>query len=182
MQTMPEELWRGPRHLSHRGHIVALLMTSFAMFPDPFIRHDDFPALLADPDGYYIKTLDEGRWLSYIWHLRGFVMPSWLAFTLYQLCWAIFAGAAAPNACGPNARPIYPIAVALFIMVAPPAAMISVWFNTLLPGLAVVAVYARWFCAMARGNAAMAAGLRTRHADVLHVLPPAFAGAAYNRT
>ena len=143
MPTTPEELWRrSPALVTIGVTFVALLMTSFAMFPDPFIRHDDFPALLADPDGYYIKTLDEGRWLSYIWHLRAFVMPSWLAFALYQLCWAIFAGAAALNACGPNARPIYPIAVALFIMVAPPAAMISVWFNTLLPGLAVVAVYA----------------------------------------
>ncbi|MBO6776882.1 MAG: hypothetical protein JJ897_15550 [Marinibacterium sp.] len=143
MPTTPEELWRrSPALVTIGVTFVALLMTSFAMFPDPFIRHDDFPALLADPDGYYIKTLDEGRWLSYIWHLRAFVMPSWLAFALYQLCWAIFTGAAALNACGPNARPIYPIAVALFIMVAPPAAMISVWFNTLLPGLAVVAVYA----------------------------------------
>ncbi len=143
MQTSPEALWTRSPVLVTIGITYAVLMAaSFAMFPDPFIRHDDFPALLADPEGYYIKTLDEGRWLSYIWHLRGFVMPSWLAFAVYQLLWATFAAATALNACGPRARAIYPISIALFIMVAPPAAMISVWFNTLLPGLALVALFA----------------------------------------
>ncbi|MEX0285246.1 MAG: hypothetical protein AB3N23_11605 [Paracoccaceae bacterium] len=138
----PQEMWqRSPLMVTIGVGFAFLLAVSFAMFPDPFIRHDDFAALLADPEGYYIKTLDEGRWLSYLWHLRGFVMPSWLAFALYQLLWAVFAATAALNACGPKTRAFYPISIALFILMAPPAAMISLWFNTLVPGLALVALY-----------------------------------------
>lgn len=135
-------LWTRSPMLVTLGVTYAVLMAaSFAMLPDPFIRHDDFPALLADPDGYYVKTLDEGRWVSYLWHLRGFVIPSWLSFAVYQLLWATFAAATAFVLCGPKARASVALPVALFIMVAPPAAMISNWFNTLLPGLALVTLF-----------------------------------------
>ncbi len=143
MTVTPDHLWnRTPFGVTFGVCLAFLLAISFAMFPDPFIRHDDFAALLANPDGYWIKTLDEGRWLSYLWHLRGFVLPSSLAFGIYQLLWAVFAAAAALNVCGPKARPIYVISIALLILVAPPAAMISLWFNTLVPGLALVALFA----------------------------------------
>lgn len=143
MRGQIEMAWqRSPVLVTIAVTYVVLMAISYAMVLDPFVRHDDFPALLADPDGYYIKTKDEGRWINYLWHLRGFVIPSWLAFALYQLCWAIVAAAAAINMCGPKARAFYPIVIALFIVVAPPAMMISLWFNTLLPGLAIVAVYA----------------------------------------
>lgn len=121
---------------------LALLLASAPQLLDPLVRHDDFPALLADPSGFYIKTLHEGRWLNYWWHLRGVVTPAWLNFVLYQLLWAIFAGAAAVNACGREEQRWYTIALALMIAVAPPALLISLWFNTLIPGLGLVALFA----------------------------------------
>lgn len=139
----PESLWtRAPLLVTIAVTYAVLMAASFAMLQDPFVRHDDFPALLADPQGYWVKTLDEGRWVNYLWHLRGFILPSWLAFALYQLLWSVFAAAAAINACGPRARASVTVPIALFIMVAPPAAMISTWFNTLLPGMAIVALFA----------------------------------------
>lgn len=121
---------------------LALLIASGPNLLDPIVRHDDFPALLADPSGFYIKTLHEGRWLNYWWHLRGIVTPSWLNFAVYQLFWAIFAGAAAVNACGRTEQRWYTIVLALMIAVAPSAYLISLWFNTLIPGLGFVAVFA----------------------------------------
>lgn len=137
-----DKAWdRAPLLLTLGVTYAVLLATSFAMLPDPFIRHDDYPALLADPNGYYIKTLDEGRWISYLWHLRGFVLPSWLSFAVYQLLWATFAAAATFVLCGPKVRARVALPVSLFIMVAPPATLISLWFNTLLPGLAIVVLF-----------------------------------------
>lgn len=121
---------------------AALMLASFANLIDPMIRQDDFPALMSDPSGFYVKTLYEGRWINYMWHLRGVITPSWLNFAVYQLLWAIFAGAAAVNACGRSARPFYLVSMALLIAVAPQALMISFWFNTLIPGMALVALYA----------------------------------------
>lgn len=121
---------------------AVLLIASGPQVLDPFVRHDDFPALLADPSGYYQKTLEEGRWLNYWWHLRGWISPAWLNFAVYQLFWATFAGAAAVNACGRKEQIWYVLALALMIALGTPAFLISSWFNTFLPGLGLVAIFA----------------------------------------
>lgn len=107
---------------------------------DPMIRYDDFPALFADPSGFWSKTLHEGRWINYLWHLRGVETPAWLNFAVYQTLWASFAAALAVLTCRVNLW--FAAVLALTILVAPPASLISLWFNTLIPGLAIVAIYA----------------------------------------
>lgn len=126
--------------------VLALLLASSPNLLDPLVRHDDFPALLAAPDGYYIKTLEEGRWVNYLWHLRDFTLPAWVNFSLYQLLWAVFGAALAVTALGRQAHPMHVTALAVFIVVAPTAMMISLWFNTLLPGMALIAAYAVLGC------------------------------------
>ena len=126
--------------------VIALLVASSPNLFDPIVRHDDFPALLAAPDGYYIKTLEEGRWINYLWHLRGITPPAWVNFALYQILWAVFAAALAITALGRQAHPLYVTALAIFIVVAPTALMISLWFNTLIPGMALIALYAVLAC------------------------------------
>ncbi len=120
--------------------LAALALISLPNLADPMIRYDDFPALLADPSGFWAKTLHEGRWVNYLWHLRGLVTPSWLNFALYQALWALLAAGLAVAATG-RAGPAALLA-ALFLLIAPPATLISLWFNTLIPGLALVALYA----------------------------------------
>jgi len=127
---------------------VVLMLSSGPQMLDPMLRHDDFPALFAQAGIYYNKTLHEGRWLNYLWHLRGFVTPTWVNFAVYQFFWAAFAGAAALNACGRKKQLSYVIVLALLIAIAPQALLISLWFNTLVPGLAFVALFAvlaTWF-------------------------------------
>jgi hypothetical protein len=119
-----------------------LMLASGPQVLDPMVRHDDFPALLAEPADFYIKTLEEGRWLNYWWHLRGWVSPAWVNFAVYQLFWATYAGAAAVNACDRNAPFLYIIAMALMIVVSLPALLISTWFNTFIPGFGLVALFA----------------------------------------
>ncbi|WP_371225200.1 hypothetical protein [Roseovarius sp. 2305UL8-3] len=126
--------------------IIALLATLVVSAPnvlDPMIRYDDYPAYFADPTEYFSKTKEEGRWLNYWWHLRSFTTPAWLSFTIYQISWALFAAfiALAGVEKTPN-RVWFAALLGVLILLSPSATLISLWFNTLLPGLALVAVYA----------------------------------------
>ena len=124
---------------------LGVLIVTGVNLLDPMVRHDDFPALLAEPTGYYTKTLYEGRWINYLWHLRGVVTPSWLNYLIYQLSWAIYASCVAHLALGVRGPLWHRVALALLITLGPPALLISLWFNTLVPGLGLVALYA-WLC------------------------------------
>mgnify|MGYP003662766973 CR=1 FL=1 len=126
--------------------LVAVLVISLPNLADPMIRHDDFPAFFADPEGFWYKTLHEGRWVSYFWHLRGFQTPAWLNFAVYQACWALLAAAIATLSLGRSGLTWFSGALALMILASPSAALISLWFNTLLPGLALVALFAALGC------------------------------------
>ncbi len=141
--TVLAQPWRQAPFAATFGLVVLVLaLASLPNLLDPMVRHDDFPALLADPAGYYVKTLHEGRWLNYLWHMRGFVTPAWLNFALYQALWAGFATGLALAALGREAPRGQVLALALMIVVAPQATLISLWFNTLTPGMVLVAVFA----------------------------------------
>lgn len=121
---------------------LGLLLSSGLQVLDPMVRHDDFAALLADPTGYYTKTLYEGRWVNYLWHLRGVVTPSWLNYLVYQFFWAVFAACLAHIALANKGELWHRVAMALLVALVPSALLISLWFNTLMPGLGMVALYA----------------------------------------
>ncbi len=121
---------------------LAALIMSLPNLADPMIRYDDYPAFFADAAAFWPKTLHEGRWVNYIWHLREIVTPAWLNFALYQIFWVCFASALAVLATGRGGLNWFAVTLALMILIAPPAVLISLWFNTLLPGLALVAAYA----------------------------------------
>ena len=126
-------------------YLVTLLGVALFSLPniiDPMMRYDDFPALMAEPAGFWEKTLHEGRWVNYLWHERGFITPSWLNFALYQMLWALFAASLAVAMMGRHGQSRFTGLAALMVAIAPSAMLISLWFNTLLPGLAIVALYA----------------------------------------
>lgn len=125
---------------------VAVMVMSALNLPDPMIRYDDYPALFADAPQFWNKTLHEGRWLNYIWHLREVVTPSWLNFAAYQALWALFVASIAVVVSGRKGVTWFTLVMALMMMVSPAAMLISLWFNTLLPGLAVVALFAFLAC------------------------------------
>ncbi|WP_417720077.1 hypothetical protein [Salipiger sp.] len=145
--------------------LVAVMVFSAGNLLDPMVRYDDFPALLAEPEGFWFKTLAEGRWLNYVWHLRGVVTPAWLNFAVYQALWALLAASLAVAVLPGRGRMWFAGLLALTILVAPPALFIAMWFNTLLPGLAVIAIYA-----------ALSAGVSQR---TLRLLLPVFTVAAF---
>lgn len=123
---------------------VALLVAFVICLPnlmDPMIRHDDYPALLGHADLFWHKTLHEGRWVNYIWHLRGIITPAWLNFIVYQICWATCAACLTQAALPAGRRDLFAAVMVAMILIAPPATLISTWFNTLLPGLALVAAF-----------------------------------------
>lgn len=126
--------------------LLGVFLISLPNLADPMIRHDDYPALFADPAGFWEKTLHEGRWLNYLWHLRGAVTPAWLNFAVYQVLWALFAASLATLAMRRTGATWFSVVLALIIVVSPSASLISLWFNTLLPGLALVALYAVLAC------------------------------------
>ena len=49
--------------------VVTLIMSGTNLL-DPMIRWDDYPALFGQEELFWSKTLHEGRWLNYVWHLR----------------------------------------------------------------------------------------------------------------
>ena len=123
------------------AYAVLLLAAGVGQITDPFVHYDDYPALVLDPDGYYLKTLAEGRWFNYWWHLRGIATPAWLNFQLYLAGWALFVSAAALNIFR-TTEIRYPALLAALAVVAPQTTLISGWFNTLVPGVWLMAAYA----------------------------------------
>ncbi|WP_293575211.1 hypothetical protein [Phaeobacter sp.] len=121
---------------------VGLLVAAAFHLPDPLIRHDDYPALFGDAETYYVKTLTEGRWLNYLWHMRELLLPSWVNYLIYNGLWAIVLGCLAHNALGAQAELWRKGAVALIAGLSAPSLLIALWFNTLIPGMAVLAIYA----------------------------------------
>lgn len=126
--------------------LIALIALMLASGPnqiiDPFVRHDDYPALLLIPELYYTKTLSEGRWLNYLWHLREFETPAWLNNLAYQLGWCVFSAATSLHVLGRQSGFFYKVFLTALIALGPQATVISSWFNTLLPGIWIIASYA----------------------------------------
>ena len=122
--------------------LLAVLAVSIGNLVDPIVRYDDYPALFAEPEGFWWKTLAEGRWVNYIWHLRGVVTPAWLNFAVYQGIWALLCAALTVAVLPGPGRMWFAAVLSLTLAVAPPALFIAPWFNTLLPGLAIITAYA----------------------------------------
>ena len=119
---------------------AALLLIHAPQLADPLIEWDDYPAYFGNEEAFYEKTLSEGRWINYWWIARPYLWPAPVNFLIYQLGWAVFAAAAALNALG-NAGFRRTALLGLFIAVCPQAFLISGWFNTLMPGIWIVAIY-----------------------------------------
>jgi hypothetical protein len=123
--------------------LAVLVYVYWANFPDPFVRHDDFPTVLGLPDLYYEKTLNEGRWLNYWFIAKPFTIPTPIAMALYVVAWAIFAASFAVHAFGPRVS-VFPgarLLLAALIALTPQMFEISQWFNTVLPGAWILAVF-----------------------------------------
>jgi hypothetical protein len=122
-------------------YAVLLIATGGGQIVDPFIHYDDYPALVLYPEGYYMKTLAEGRWVNYWWHLRGVFTPSWFNFQLYFIGWSLFAAAGALSIFR-TSDVRYPALLSALLVLAPQTTLISGWFNTLIPGVWLLAAYA----------------------------------------
>ncbi|RED18016.1 hypothetical protein [Pontivivens insulae] len=121
--------------------IVSALVLSAPNLVDPMIRHDDYPALFTDAEIFWPKTLHEGRWLNYVWHLRPVITPAWFNFAVYQTLWAVLAVTIALQATRNESDRVFVAALTLLIISSSLSTLISLWFNTLLPGLAVLTLY-----------------------------------------
>ncbi|WP_413719754.1 hypothetical protein [Silicimonas sp. MF1-12-2] len=122
-------------------YVVMLMAAGGGQIVDPFVHYDDYPALVLYPEGYYMKTLAEGRWLNYWWHLRGVFTPPWFNFQLYVIGWALFSAAASLSIFR-TSDIRYPGLLAALLVLAPQTTLISGWFNTLIPGVWLMAAYA----------------------------------------
>ncbi|GAA6160923.1 hypothetical protein NBRC116589_30970 [Ruegeria sp. HU-ET01832] len=120
----------------------ALVLVYAPLLFDPLVRHDDFPALLGTKEMAYIKALDEGRWLNYWWQFRPYFWPAPVSFVLYLIASAVFAASTALIVFGRDAPGWYRGYFTLFVVLSIPTFLISFWFNTLLPGAWVIALFA----------------------------------------
>ncbi len=119
-----------------------MILAYLPLIEDPFVRHDDFPALLGTRTAALLKTLDEGRWLNYWWQFRPFFLPSPVHLVLYLTGWSLFSAATALSLLDRDVDGWYKGFLAIFVALSIPAYLMSFWFNTLLPGVWVVALFA----------------------------------------
>ncbi len=122
--------------------ICVLVVLNFPQVIDPFVRHDDFPGLFGFHEYAYGKALDEGRWLNYWWHLRPVLWSAPVNYFLYLVAWGVFSAATSLAVMDRSAETWTKVYFGLFLASSVPAFLISYWFNTLLPGLWVVTLYA----------------------------------------
>lgn len=151
-------LWTNPQHQAQvkdeksslRYRFVAVFAATYCILisvfglgqmSDPFVQSDDYPALLLFADTYYPKTLSEGRWFNYLWHLRALQTPAWLNFQLYLIAWCLFSSAASLSILR-SAPLIFPIVLSALMVLSPQMMLMSGWFNTLIPGMWLLACYA----------------------------------------
>lgn len=120
---------------------VLIVVSGFEQIADPFLRNDDFPAYLLRGDWYYPKTLEEGRWITYLWHLRPFHTAAWINYEVFLLGNALFAAALSLHALGTERRWLTALAAAI-VAVSPQAILLSGWFNSLIPSIWISATYA----------------------------------------
>ena len=138
---------------------VLLLAVGYRQLGYPFFHFDDVPALVLLPQEYFSKAATEGRWFNYLWHLRDVYTPPWLNFQFYLVGWAFFLAAAAVNIfrTGPL---YYPVLMAILIALGPQTTLIAGWYNTLIPGVWLLAAFSvaslftsertgRWLMALA---------------------------------
>ena len=124
--------------------VVTYLSMVFVVTPtyviDPFIHFDDYPTLYLFKDGYYEKTLTEGRWVNYLWFFRGILTPAWLNFQLFLALWSLFVAASSTLIFRRGDLRIALI-LAVFLAHSPQTTLIAGWFNTLIPGLLIMASF-----------------------------------------
>lgn len=122
--------------------MAALYAAIPSLFADPFIRHDDYAALLGRADVYAGSTLAEGRWLNYWWAMRPALFGHQAIFALYNALWALSAALLA-GAMFPADRLPWRMALASAAFAfSPPMMNTSLWPGTLVPGVALIAGYA----------------------------------------
>lgn len=121
---------------------LGTLLANLPNLSDPIVRHDDLPALLGYAELFYSKTLSEGRWVNYYWHLRPIETPAWLNLLVYHLSAAIICTGLAISALGRQSQIWYRFALALFAWLGAPHYLISLWYNTYILGMALTALYA----------------------------------------
>lgn len=136
---------------AHRGHRVgwiwAVLMAGALLavpgqFADPFIRSDDFVGLFPQADFYYNKTLSEGRWLNWLWMLRPWPTDPTTVYALYVGLWALASALVGVALAPGRGQASLALLIALAFALMPQHTHISFWFNTMVPGAALLAGFA----------------------------------------
>ncbi|MDA7427608.1 hypothetical protein PGB28_03995 [Primorskyibacter aestuariivivens] len=122
--------------------LAVLVALAVPQFLDPFVRHDDYSALFGTPEGYVVKALGEMRWLGMLWHMRGWIWPAPVNFALFMALSVIWSAAFAVQFSAPTRAIWVASAVALLAAANVLTVPQSLWFNTLIPGMAVLAAYA----------------------------------------
>lgn len=141
------------------GVFVVLIPSQLA---DPFIRADDFPAILRQPELFYPKTLSEGRWINWLWMHRPVAGDPRALYLLYLALWALFAATVALSVMREVRWPVLPALVGVAMAVMPGAALLSLWFGTLLPLGLLLAIF---------GGVVLAGSAQTVERSMLAIIP-----------
>lgn len=121
---------------------VVLVALVPSLLHDPYIRSDEYSVLLGEADRYWLKTLEEGRWLNWLWTLRPGMFGAVANTVAFLIAWAVFAAAAAYLLLRGDRRLWRTLLLALAIGLAPQIAQFAGWPSTTLPFLSIAAIFA----------------------------------------
>ena len=136
--------------------LAVLVFLAPVVMQDPFIRSDDYSQLLGEADRFWLKTLEEGRWVSWLWTLRPVLFDPIVIMVLFLSFWSLTAAATAWLVFRDDERLWRAVVFSVLIGIAPTMAYFSTWPATGVPSMAVLAAFAV-FAAMRPGRAAVRA-------------------------
>ncbi len=126
--------------------LAASILMWLPNLADPMIRHDDFPALFGDAEDFWSKDAERGT-LAQLSLASARHLPAALV-QLRSLCRHLGRVRCRDRDVVTRNRgeTFFTVVLALMILISTPMVAISLWYNTLMPGLALVALYAVMAC------------------------------------
>ena len=116
-------------------------LVAFPQFFDPFVRHDDYMSLEANWQSYRSKVIGEARWVGLFWNMRPWLWPASINFALYTFFWSTFCVSLAILLIPPKGLGLHTLAAGLLVAFNLFSVQHSLWFNTLIPGVFILAVF-----------------------------------------
>ena len=121
--------------------MTVIVVLAPLLISDPYIRSDDYSVLLGEADRFWLKTLQEGRWINWLWCLRPVLFDPRAIGVVLLFLWSLTASLCGWMVFRDDERPYRALVVGLAFGLAPQMAYLTTWPATSLPAVLLLAGY-----------------------------------------